>query len=156
MAAIFQAFSENRRQFMQNANPTLNNIKTAQTIENLISENHFTTTDDNRSNLHEPSRLLGKDHLDLNNTGEWGGKALQNGIQYFVRENANSINMDEVVNVLSDEEILQVYHFSLEKLKALYKDHFLHSDDCKHLILELNNSIIEFRFLQMAGFINPN
>jgi uncharacterized surface protein with fasciclin (FAS1) repeats len=105
MAAIFQAFSENRRQFMQNANPTLNNIKTAQSIENLISENHFTSTDDNRSNLHEPSRLLGKDNLDLNNTGEWGGKALQNGIQYFVRENANSINMDEIVNVLTDEEI---------------------------------------------------
>jgi hypothetical protein len=30
---------------------------------------------------------------------------MQNDIQYFVRENANSINMDEAVNVLSDEDI---------------------------------------------------
>jgi hypothetical protein len=83
----------------------LNHVETAHNIENLITDNHFTTIDDNRHSHHEPSRLSGKNNLDLNHTGEWAGKALQNDIQYFVRENANSINLDESVNVLSDEEI---------------------------------------------------
>ena len=90
---------------MLNTGAPFNPKDRAQNIENLISENHFTSIDDDRTNLHEPSRVSGKDNLDLNHTGDWGGKKLQNDIQYFVRDNANSINMDETVNVLSDEDI---------------------------------------------------
>jgi hypothetical protein len=93
----------------------------------------------------------------LNNTGKFGDEIEEKDLQNLVRENASSLNFDdESINIMSDADILYVYQFSLAKLKELYKERFLTSEECKQLILELNNSMIEFRFLQMAGFIDKN
>ena len=69
---------------------------------------------------------------------------------------AQSINSQRDINILSESELDTVYNFSLQQLKTLYKDQFLGSEECKQLILELHNNIIEFRFLQNAGFIDRN
>ena len=43
----------------------------------------------------------------LNNTGKWGDDDHHQGenIHYFVRENANSINFEETINIMSEEDI---------------------------------------------------
>ena len=144
MAEIKQAYSENRRLFISAQSNSQYLGAPSQNIENLISDNHFTTIEDTT----RESNIQKKPHGALNQTSHFADTQIEpENIQYFVRENANSINIDDNINLMSESDIHNVYQFSLSKLRALYKDHFLGSEECKELILELNNSIIEFRFL---------
>ncbi len=62
------------------------------------------------------------------------------------------MNLPQII--ITQDNLEDVNKFSMDQLKILYKDHFLNSENCRKLILELHSNFIEFRFLQNAGFIN--
>ena len=67
------------------------------------------------------------------------------GVDTFesLSQNPNSLNSERITEV----DIDNIYNFSLAKMKNMYTQQFIGSRECKQLIYELNNNIIEFRLL---------
>ena len=144
------------------------NYRRILTLERIISDDETTYSDRESLNKEKHNFVKEINRIYKDNRELFEGETVKD----IVINNPNDFNENDKIHkeieisshnnktngsinssVLSEIDIDQLNRLSLNKLRIVYKDKFIGSKLSKDLILELSNSIIEFRFLKTAGLI---